>query len=164
MSVAKAAVIVAALAITLPPASASAQDARILPSMLVSAQSYVDVINMLEKAGYRVSGMKTTLLGRVKIRAQNRQHLREVVVSRSTGEIKSDRIIRVFRAQDGATAQKGKRSSGSSSGSQSGSGVNVDASVSSGGTSAGASVSAGGGSAGASVSVGGTSASVGLGG
>lgn len=128
-------------------------------AFVISAQSYIEVIGMLEESGYRVTGMKSTLLGRIKILAQNRQHLREVVVSRSTGEIKSDRIIREFASgSDGGVKQTQTRSQSSdSSNSSTGSG-GVSVSVGGGGTSAG--VSAGGG--GVSANVGGLS--VGLGG
>lgn len=112
-----------------------------------AAQNYTLVIAMLEDTGYRVTSMKSTLLGRLKIRAQNREHIREVVVSRSTGEIKSDRIVKVFhntdddRAAPGAATAPtaGQRPSGSSAS------VNVgDTSASM--DSGGASISAGGGS------------------
>ena len=152
----KAVLLAAALVATVPPTSALALDARAMPAMFVlAAQSYVDVIEMLESAGYRVNGMKTTFLGRVKIQAQNRQHLREVVVSRSTGEIKSDRIIRTFREEGGETAS---RRNGQDEGTSSNSGSGTGVSVGTGGASASV------GTGGASVSAGGASVSVGLGG
>lgn len=74
-------------------------------SYQVAQQSYTDVLVSLERAGYRVLKMQTTFLGRLKILAQNRSHVREVVVSRSTGEIMSDRVVRVL-----ATAGDKKKS------------------------------------------------------
>lgn len=145
------------------PANAATMIA--IPSVVaVSAQSYLDVIAMLEDTGYRVTGMKSTLLGRLKIRAQNREHMREIVVSRSTGEIKSDRIIKMFAAESSTTKPRAATAavvgtgttsgSGGSSGS-SGGGISVNAGsgglgVSVGG-SGGVNVSAGSGGVGASV-------------
>lgn len=147
-------VLATALIVASTPISAIAASSAGSPMVLsIAAQTYVDVIGMLESAGYRVKGMKTTLLGRVKILAQNREHLREVVVSRSTGEIKSDRIVRVFAQQEGnSTARTAARKPGETDGtSSSSSGGSGDVSVSAG-------------SGGVSVSGGGISVSVGLGG
>ncbi|MBT8425379.1 MAG: hypothetical protein HKP29_03415 [Silicimonas sp.] len=162
----------AALVATATPSAAAVANAGAAASFLiaVSAQSYVEVIGMLEESGYRVTGMKSTLLGRIKILAQNREHLREVVVSRSTGEIKSDRIIRVFASgSDGDTRptpagsqpSNGPTSSGSGSGGVSvsvGGGGGVNVGVGSGGVSASV---GGSGGIGASVGGGGINANVG---
>lgn len=118
----------------------------------IAAQNYTMVIAMLEDTGYRVTSMKSTLLGRLKIRAQNREHVREVVVSRSTGEIMSDRIVKVFNDPDGDRAVS--REANAPQGGQEPSGASANV----GGTSASV------GSGGASVSTGGGSVSVGLGG
>ena len=118
----------------------------------LATQSYLTVIQMMESNGYRVVSMKSTLLGRVKIRVRNPEHLREVVVSRSTGEIKSDRIVQVFSnpgISTSAQTSDGQESTGSG-----GTGVGV--------STGGASVSAG--SGGVSAGVGGASVSIGLGG
>ena len=150
-----AAIFIAAFVATIPPASATAAPKIVTQSIFaLAAQTYIDVIGSLEKSGYRVRSMKTTLLGRIKILAQNKSHLREVVVSRSTGEIKSDRIVRVFAQTDGNSVGQVKVNTPSSVSEGSGSGVSV-------GT-GGSSVSVG--SGGVSTSVGGLSASVGLGG
>jgi hypothetical protein len=153
----------------------------------IAQAGYAVVLSALEQNGYRVVEMKTTFLGRQKILAKNRLHMREVVVSRSTGEIKSDRIIAIF-ANDkrggsntngavasvgvsvgvggvgggvsaGVSAGTGGVSAGGSTGSG---GVSGGASAGSGGVSAGA--SAGGASAGASAGSGGVSADAGVGG
>jgi hypothetical protein len=62
----------------------------------VAQQTYLDVMANLESAGYTIVETKRTLLGRVKILAENSVHLREVVVSRATGEVKRDEVIRIF--------------------------------------------------------------------
>lgn len=116
----------------------------------IAAQTYRDVVSILELSGYKVTSMKSTLLGRVKIRAQNRKHVREVVVSRSTGEVKSDRIIHTFGqgvangSNRSAASGSGPDSGAPGSGSESGGGISasvggsggVNASVGSGGISA----------------------------
>lgn len=76
------------------------------PHLLIAQQNYIDVVGMLEGTGYRVVDMKSTFLGRIRIRAKNREHMREVVVSRSTGEIKSDQIIKVFAAPSDSDARR----------------------------------------------------------
>ena len=158
--------------------------------IVLARQSYTDVIATLERNGYRVVNMSSTLLGRVKIQARNRVHLREIVVSRSTGEIKHDVILKVYRrVKEGSEAHKrlqrrareaeaagntGGGSSGSGSGgSGSSGGVSVGvgggngggASVSVGGDTGGVSVDAGGGGGGGvSVDVGGGGVSANVGG
>jgi len=130
--------------------------------IVLARQSYTDVIATLERNGYRVVNMSSTLLGRVKIQARNRVHLREIVVSRSTGEIKHDVILKVYRrVKEGSEAHKRLQrrareaeAAGNSGGGSSGSG-------SSGGSSGGVSVGVGGGNGGgASVSVGGDTGGV----
>lgn len=64
--------------------------------LMAQQQSYLDVMANLEAAGYVVDSTKTTFLGRVQITAHNLQHRRQVVVSRATGEIKSDIITEYF--------------------------------------------------------------------
>lgn len=122
------------------------------PILMIAQQTYLDVVGMLENTGYRVLNMKSTFLGRVRIRAMNREHVREVVVSRSTGEIKSDRIIQMI----GGTNENGtKRQTGrSASDSVSDGGLNASVGSSSGSV----------GSSGVSASAGGASVSVGSGG
>jgi hypothetical protein len=101
----------AALAIVLAVGSTSmalAQSADVSASANASVilaaqqQTYLDVMANLEAAGYTVVETKTTFLGRVQITARNAAHLREVVVSRSTGEVKSDVILETFVTGDAA--------------------------------------------------------------
>lgn len=132
------------------------------PVVLIAQQTYVDVVGMLERSGYRVVDMKSTFLGRIRIRAKNREHLREVVVSRSTGEIKSDQIIRVFAvAGEGETREqivRGTRSGTHSAQASTNSGVSASVGDSSGSVNnSGVGASVGG----ASVSVGGGGVSIG---
>jgi hypothetical protein len=123
--------------------------------LLVAQQNYLDVMANLEAAGYTILETKRTLLGRVKITARNSAHLREVVVSRSTGEVKRDEIVQVFlpfgTGGSEQSAQAGVGISGSStSGSASlGATIGATAGGSSGGTSGSGSLS---GSAGVSAS------------
>jgi len=67
-------------------------------------RSYLDVLASLENEGYSINQVETTWLGRIKITAQSQANLREVVVSRTTGEIMSDVILQVFATGDSGTA------------------------------------------------------------
>ena len=71
-------------------------------TLVAQQQTYLDVMANLEAAGYAVVETKTTFLGRVQITARNAAHLREVVVSRATGEVKSDVILQTFATSDAA--------------------------------------------------------------
>jgi hypothetical protein len=71
-------------------------------TLVAQQQTYLDVMANLEAAGYTVVETKTTFLGRVQITARNAAHLREVVVSRATGEVKSDVILETFATGDAA--------------------------------------------------------------
>ena len=101
----------AALAIVLAAGSTSmaqAQSAGVSANanagvtLVAQQQTYLDVMANLEAAGYTVVETKTTFLGRVQITARNAAHLREVVVSRATGEVKSDVILETFATGDAA--------------------------------------------------------------
>lgn len=101
----------AALAIVLaagPANMALAQSADVSANanagltLVAQQQTYLDVMANLEAAGYTVVETKTTFLGRVQITARNAAHLREVVVSRATGEVKSDMILETFATGDAA--------------------------------------------------------------
>lgn len=103
----------AALAIVLaacPASMAMAQSADVSANanagltLVAQHQTYLDVMANLEAAGYSVVETKTTFLGRVQITARNAAHLREVVVSRATGEVKSDVIVETFATGDAAAA------------------------------------------------------------
>ena len=157
----RAIALIALIAIAAPTVTAAQEGSR---------SGYTQVIFNLEDDGYRVMQLSSTLLGRVKILARNSIHLREIVVSRATGEIKSDIILEVFRmagnekTKTGAAAPApgtrpgGGNGGGSTGGGTTGGGAGVSAGV------GGTGVSAGAGSSGASVSAGGVSVSVGSGG
>lgn len=55
--------------------------------------TYVAVVANLQSEGYTIVSIKRSLLGRYMILARNKTEVREVVVSSSTGEIKSDMVV-----------------------------------------------------------------------
>lgn len=57
---------------------------------------YIDVLEALDSEGYTIVSVTDTLLNRVKIRARSRQHLREIVVSRASGQILRDAVIETY--------------------------------------------------------------------
>ncbi|MBY6152688.1 hypothetical protein KUV47_05635 [Vannielia litorea] len=169
-----ATVVVGALGVAPADAGRSGVTAAPEGAVILARQSYTDVIANLEGDGYRVVKMTSTMLGRVKIIAQNKVHLREIVVSRSTGEIKHDVILKVFRKRaEDVTAKRSRKSgrgtvdvdtgggSGGGGGASVGVGGNDGVSASVGGGGVSASV---GGSGGVSASVGGGGVSASVGG
>jgi hypothetical protein len=52
-----------------------------------------EMVVALQDAGYQVTDMSRTFLGRTKITVQNEIHMREIVLGRRTGEVKRDAII-----------------------------------------------------------------------
>jgi hypothetical protein len=64
-----------------------------MESQLSPNWSSSDIESNLIKQGYAIVSVTNTFLGRVKIRAQNDDHNRILVMAPSTGEILSDRII-----------------------------------------------------------------------
>lgn len=96
---------------------------------LAQARTYVDVIGALEANGYSVQQVSTTWLGRVKISARNDVHLREVVVSRSTGEILSDAVVRVFAQADTETDRQAAAGAGAGGAGSAGVDAGADLSV-----------------------------------
>lgn len=142
------------------PAFAQETNANVAASAEAQAQVTLDIqsvidfageraaelVAQLQAAGYQVVDMSRTLLGRVRITLQNDVHIREIVIARSTGEIKQDVIIGTFAPQ--ATGQEpASESAGATLQTQ----IDVGAS---GGASAGDGGVAVGGSAGASISLG----------
>lgn len=118
---------------------------------LAQLRSYQNVVAELEAQNYTVTEIKRTFLGRIKITAQNNVHLRQVVVSSSTGEILQDAIVAVYAQEnestdDAATAANGTESSDGGLLDLSG-GVSLEVDLGLGGSG-----SAGGGSAGGSAS------------
>lgn len=66
---------------------------------LVQARTIEDVILQLEQAGLSIDDITRTFLGRIRVVASNRTTVREIVMSRATGEILSD-VIRNRRSGD----------------------------------------------------------------
>ncbi|MCR8726659.1 hypothetical protein [Frigidibacter sp. ROC022] len=58
--------------------------------------NFAEIVDALDREGYEVVKVEQTLLNRVLIRARNSYHLREIVVSRASGQILRDRIIETF--------------------------------------------------------------------
>ena len=63
-------------------------------------RTYLDVVATLEAEGYQIREVSKTWLGRIKIVATSKANLREVIVSRTTGEILSDVIVDVYAKAD----------------------------------------------------------------
>ena len=59
---------------------------------------HLDVIEALEASGYAVLSVRETLLNRVRIRARNALHLREIVISRASGSILRDVVLETYVA------------------------------------------------------------------
>lgn len=137
---------------------------------LAQARSADEVILQLREAGFTIDAVTRTFLGRVRIEASNDTTVREVVVSRATGEILSDQVSLRAEASGGASATGTAASGGNAGGDATGSaetGVTASGGIAGGAVSGSASVGAtasggvGGGNAGgnsgagAGVSVGG---------
>lgn len=122
------------------PMTAQAQDAQAEASAAADAaidlQAVIDfagervgvVVAELQAAGYQVIDMSRTLLGRIRLTLQNAFETRQIVVSRSTGEVMYDAVIET----EGETGLAANAKSSTS--------VNVGLGGSEGGVSAGGSV------------------------
>jgi hypothetical protein len=64
-------------------------------------RTYLDVVTSLKAEGYEITDVSKTWLGRIKIVATSKANLREVIVSRTTGEVLSDVIVDVYAKADG---------------------------------------------------------------
>lgn len=58
---------------------------------------YLAVLRQLDSAGYEIVEVSVTILNRLKIRARNRQHLREIVVSRASGAVLRDIVLETYK-------------------------------------------------------------------
>lgn len=125
-------------------------DSNVDKLVLAQSRTRADVVAALEASGYTVTEIRTTLLGRLRIVARNGEHRREVVMSRATGEILSDRIVEVFATASGKAGAKGSVDGEA--------GADVDAGISAGGGGVSVGVD---GDSGVSVEVGDTGVSVG---
>jgi hypothetical protein len=85
------------LTVTGAPAASIAQDTDLSglagSYRLAQNRDYNDVVNGLTATNYEIEEIGTTLLGRTRILANNGLHRREVVVSRTTGEVLSDMVL-----------------------------------------------------------------------
>jgi len=112
--------LISALTVTLATpsfAQSSGQSQTIAEgSIVVASLEYQNVISDLRSDGYKIVKVSRTLLGRIRILARNKVHTREVVVSRTTGEIKRD-VVRAIQGSDsgGATVGAGGSVSANSS-------------------------------------------------
>lgn len=64
-----------------------------LTALPTRAETVAEVIQILRQDGYTVTDIGRTFLGRIRIEAVSDTHLREVILSASTGEIKQDAIF-----------------------------------------------------------------------
>lgn len=98
----------AAAGVALSALPAVAQTRAATQDAVITQPGYADVISALRSDGYRIVSVDRTFLGRIRIVAQNNRHVREVIVSRSTGEIKSNMVIEVLAgAGAGGSSQNG---------------------------------------------------------
>ncbi|WP_281859484.1 hypothetical protein [Litoreibacter halocynthiae] len=89
----------------------------------VAGKSYQRTVQKLRSEGFKIVSVKKSLLGRIRVLALKNNNLREIIISRSTGEIKRDAII----SNSGSTqVEESQTSSGSSS---SGTSLNSEVSV-----------------------------------
>jgi len=129
-------------------ATAQSNSSVTAQEMLVAQnQTYLDVMANLEASGYEVLEVSRTWLGRIKIEARNNLHLREVVVSTSTGEVMSDVVVEIYAQNQTTTPETGETTEG-----ESGIAVGVTLGVT-GGVSTGSGGSSAGGSSNGGVSI-----------
>lgn len=91
--------LVAALVIALIPLAGHADPVSGVDPVRVQHSPqwrYIDVLEALDSEGYTIVSVTDTLLNRVKIRARSSQHLREIVVSRASGQILRDAVIETY--------------------------------------------------------------------
>lgn len=85
-------------------ASAAETQGQIGEMLFAQARTEAQVIAALELQGYEISDTRRSLLGRVIITAQNDVHVREIVMSRATGEILSDQVVDLMANTDAQTS------------------------------------------------------------
>ena len=113
------------------------QTETLVPSIvLAQALTQEVLIQSLSDQGFAIISTSRTFFGRIRIKARKDNTLREVIMSRSTGEILSDRYIPLD--DDSELAETSTQTATGTGGGQVGGGVEIGASV--GGTDIGASV------------------------
>ncbi|MBF9033966.1 hypothetical protein HKCCE2091_06925 [Rhodobacterales bacterium HKCCE2091] len=58
-----------------------------------SGEIYDEILAALDAQGYQIVSVSSTWLNRVRIRARNSEHVREIIVSRASGEILRDALL-----------------------------------------------------------------------
>jgi len=86
-----------------------------------------EMVVALQDAGYQVTDMSRTFLGRTKITVQNEIHVREIVLGRRTGEVKRDAIIEPDTQQPSERSSNDRPSTNNRSQTSVGTSVNSDA-------------------------------------
>ncbi|MEX0971261.1 MAG: hypothetical protein WD046_12535 [Paracoccaceae bacterium] len=97
-------------------------------TVVAQNQTYLDVMAQLEASGYEVVEVSRTWLGRVKIEVRNQLHLREVVVSNTTGEVMSDVIVVVYAQSENGQPAVDEEAAGNDGGVAVGVDINLGAS------------------------------------
>ena len=111
-------------------ASVTTSQARASGSFEVAQnRTYLDVVASLEAEGYEITDVGKTWLGRIKIVATSKANLREVIVSRTTGEILSDVIVDVYAKADGKGDVNADVTATVDQGASAGTDANVEATV-----------------------------------
>ena len=113
-------------------ASAVEMQGQIGEMLFAQARTEAQVIAALELQGYEISDTRRSLLGRVIITAQNDIHVREIVMSRATGEILSDQVVDLMasvRARTNGATTANDESGSASTGTSVGSRVDLNVSV-----------------------------------
>lgn len=106
----------AGAALLAQPAAGQARGDTAVAQTRIEAQARTEaqLTAALEGQGYDIEKVRRSLLGRLIVTARNADHRREVVMSRATGEILSDRIVGVFaEARSGGNAGGDGKGNGS---------------------------------------------------
>ena len=89
--------VLSCLALIAPSGAALAQSAGsgVTEAELAVAENgfALQLVTSLQESGYTIVEVRKSLLGRVRVIAENDRHRREIVVSRTTGEIRRDALI-----------------------------------------------------------------------
>jgi uncharacterized membrane protein YgcG len=89
---------------------------------IAASQAHLAVIQMLKENGYSVVSIKRTFLGRAKVTVTNNLHTREIIVSRSTGEVMHERTVSGPSKDAKSSPGEGTGNGGSSNGNSGGNG------------------------------------------
>lgn len=70
------------------------------------------VVDRVESAGYKISGIRRSWLGRIIITAVSDSHQREIVLNRKTGDVLSDRLFPFDQPVGDITRSSGQSDAG----------------------------------------------------